>query len=74
MPKYKISLQNYINNKDDYLELDTILNISHQIIEAFEELHLVGYNHNDLKPDNIMIDDDMNITIIDLGYSTSYLD
>lgn len=42
----------------------------HQMIDAFEYLHSRGISHRDMKPDNIMLDDDFNIKIADFGFST----
>lgn len=45
-----------------------------QIFKALKLLHLVGYNHNDIKPNNVMIDGELNVTLIDLGFAASLLD
>jgi serine/threonine protein kinase len=42
----------------------------HQIIESFEYLHAKGISHRDMKPDNIMLDDDFNLKIADFGFSS----
>lgn len=38
-----------------------------EIIEALEELHILGYVHRDLKPDNILIDKSGHIKLADFG-------
>lgn len=42
----------------------------HQIIEAFEYLHAQGISHRDMKPDNIMMDEEFNLKIADFGFSS----
>jgi serine/threonine protein kinase len=42
----------------------------HQIIDAFEYLHSRGISHRDMKPDNIMLDDEFNLKIADFGFSS----
>ena len=42
----------------------------HQMIDAFEYLHTRGISHRDLKPDNIMLDEEFNIKIADFGFSS----
>lgn len=41
-----------------------------QIIEAFEYLHSKGISHRDMKPDNIMLDEEFNVKIADFGFSS----
>jgi serine/threonine protein kinase len=42
----------------------------HQMIDAFEYLHSRGISHRDMKPDNIMLDDEFNLKIADFGFSS----
>ena len=44
------------------------------IFQALELVHLAGFIHNDLKEDNIMLDSENNAYLVDLGYTTRYLD
>ena len=52
MPKYMFPL----NHVQDILEPFETFKIMKDVFGALENLHLVGYVHNDLKPSNIMID------------------
>jgi serine/threonine protein kinase len=42
----------------------------HQMIDAFEYLHSRGISHRDMKPDNIMLDEEFNLKIADFGFSS----
>ena len=42
----------------------------HQLIEALEYMHGVGYAHRDIKPENILMDNWYNIKIADFGFAT----
>lgn len=42
----------------------------HQMIDAFEYLHTKGISHRDMKPDNIMLDNEFNLKIADFGFSS----
>ena len=37
--------------------------------QAIDDLHKLGVVHNDLKPDNILFDDNGQVYIIDYGFS-----
>jgi serine/threonine protein kinase len=43
--------------------------ILHQLIGAINHCHTNNVVHRDIKPDNIMIDADLNVTLIDFGLS-----
>ena len=47
-----------------------------QLCERLRDLHSIGYVHNDIKPDNMLLDpkNKENIFLIDFGLSTQYLD
>lgn len=73
MPKYEKSLQDYLDANNDQIEASATLKIMGQVFKALEVLHSVGYNHNDIKPSNIMIDDEFNATLIDFGFTTKFM-
>ena len=50
------------------------MKVLNNVFDALELLHSVGCTHNDIKPANIMIDSNYNAALIDLGYTTSFLD
>jgi len=47
--------------------LAACVNVFIQTAQALDALHLMGYVHCDLKPNNILIDDKLRVKVIDLG-------
>lgn len=43
------------------------VNVFHQVAEGLAHMYEKGYVHADMKPTNILVDDEMKATIIDLG-------
>jgi hypothetical protein len=63
-----ITLRQFINENPDGVPISEFLDISEQLIEELEYIHNSGLAHTDIKPDNIIIDQDTNeIRIIDFG-------
>ncbi|KAL9657708.1 hypothetical protein ABK040_005061 [Willaertia magna] len=42
---------------------------ANQLIDALEEIHRLGFMHRDIRPDNIMQDDDGTVILIDWSFS-----
>lgn len=49
------------------LTASSAVDIMIQLLDALEAIHAAGIVHNDIKPDNILIDDDGSIHVIDFG-------
>merc|ERR1719326_2714565 len=45
--------------------------IFHQIAKAMHQLHMAGIAHRDIKPENIILTENFDIKLIDLGYGIS---
>jgi 3-phosphoinositide dependent protein kinase-1 len=41
-----------------------------QLIDSIEYMHKKGVVHRDLKLENILVDDKMNLKIVDFGFAT----
>jgi serine/threonine protein kinase len=58
LPKYSCNLQEYLD-KNNCLNknVDFILKTASRMLEALELLHSTGLTYNDLKPQNIMVEE-----------------
>ncbi len=51
-------------------DLDEVLRVALQLVDALEHLHAQGVVHGDVKPSNVMIDESGDAHLIDLGIAT----
>ena len=74
--RYTTSLDNYLN-KGNQLEPSQALEIIIQLLDIFKDIHESGFTYNDLKPENIMLnnssDGSVHATLIDFGYAKEYV-
>ena len=66
------SLENYIQETRSHrqkIPLITIKSITKQILEGLEFVHSKSICHRDLKPDNILLDNEHNVKLCDFGSS-----
>ncbi|CAD8185762.1 unnamed protein product [Paramecium octaurelia] len=64
------TLERFINEHGTQLHQTEIQSIMREILLAIVYIHEQGLLHRDIKPDNIMIDKNLNIKIIDFGLAT----
>ena len=76
MKRYTINLEKYIS-KSQRISVTKFLEISKNILNAFQIIHNAGYVYNNLKLSNIMIserdDNKMKINLINFGIATPFL-
>ncbi len=64
-----ITLTQFIN-KNHPVQAETILKIAEQLLTALNHAHSLGAIHRDIKPDNILIDNQGQVKITDFGLAT----
>lgn len=60
---------NTLYDKYSQLNKDSIKNVIYQIIKTLHQIHSLNVIHRDIKPNNILLDDNNNIVICDFGLS-----
>ena len=66
MPEYFMSLHDYIDSQRSWQKIDTILDVGCQLINIIKEIHYTGHTYNNMKHDNVMVEDG-EITLIGFG-------
>lgn len=61
-----------IHSKKDSLKPDLVKSIMFQILKAVDHMHSSRMLHRDLKPQNVLIDKDLNVKLADFGLGRSY--
>ena len=54
LTKYDVDLELMFRAQYRSFKLQTVINIGLQMLDILEKLHMMGYIHNDLKPQNIL--------------------
>ena len=66
------SLENFIaraKKNDEFVEIEKIRSIMKQLLEGLTFVHGKKICHRDLKPDNVLLDDKLNVKLCDFGSS-----
>jgi serine/threonine protein kinase len=78
---YNLLVFPYLKNGDLFnliqknpLDEQTLRYYVESIINVIEYLHNNGFAHRDIKPDNILLDDNFNPILIDFGHTVKYSD
>lgn len=72
MPLFKYDLKKFIQLYHRSLSAATVKSIMFRIIYALYEADKLSIGHRDVKPHNILIDDELNIKVADWGLSRFY--
>lgn len=69
MPLNTMSLLSYFNSKRDWYRIDAVLDVGFQLINIINDIHETGYCYNNLKPENVMVNDGT-VTLVGFGKAT----
>ena len=58
MPRYGINLSDFFVSQNMNLSKATVLDIGVKVLKQIKAVHRAGFIYNDLKPDNIMLEND----------------
>lgn len=69
LEKCKYNLKDYINKNISNITVEQQNILIKNILNGIKEMHDRNIIHNDIKPDNIVLNDDLNIKFIDFGFA-----
>ena len=61
-----MTLNDYIDSQRSYQKIDAILDVGCQLINLIKEIHLTGHSYNNMKLENVMVNDG-EITLLGFG-------
>ncbi|NCC42255.1 MAG: serine/threonine protein kinase [Clostridia bacterium] len=66
-----ISLREYLKRQEKPLSEKKTLELMMPVMKSLDQVHKAGIIHRDISPDNILLDDEGNVTLIDFGAARS---
>lgn len=90
MPRLGVNLYRLLYKRNGYFTPESIFSLAIQMLNILEQIHAVGFVHNDLSLNNLMLgydvssskltstDDDIfarnNVHLVDMGFASPYFD
>ncbi|HEY3254462.1 MAG TPA: protein kinase [Polyangiaceae bacterium] len=68
------TVDNWLAGSDGARDLDQSLAILNDVCQGVSAIHAAGTVHCDLKPSNVLLDDQLRVRVADLGLATPYVD
>jgi serine/threonine protein kinase len=61
LQKFGVTVYDIYDLNDSYLKIPDLLKLGLELIKRIEALHGIGYIHRDLKPDNFLLDKNVDV-------------
>ena len=68
------TVDSWLSRSDGKAELDEALAILNDVCQGVSAIHAAGTVHCDLKPSNVLLDDQLRVRVADLGLAAPYAD
>src|SRR4051812_9112083 len=68
------TVESWLGRSDGRAELDEALAILYDVCRGVSAIHAAGTVHCDLKPSNVLLDDQLRVRVADLGLATPYVE
>ena len=68
------TVDSWLKRSEGRAELDEILTILNDVCRGVSAIHAAGTVHCDLKPSNVLLDDQLRVRVADLGLAAPYVD
>lgn len=66
MPENYMTLDDYIESQRSWQKIDAIIDVGCQLINIIKDIHLTGHSYNNMKAENIMVNDG-EVTLVGFG-------
>jgi serine/threonine-protein kinase len=68
------TVESWLERSDGHAVLDESLAILNDVCQGVSAIHAAGTVHCDLKPSNVLLDDQLRVRVADLGLATPYVE